>query len=52
MAAHQVLVEHLPVKRRLGWRLKCACGGRYPCPAREAALNELEARVPRLWWLP
>jgi hypothetical protein len=48
--AHQVLVDHLPVSRWFGWRLSCSrCGGRYPCPAREAALDELAGRATR-WW--
>jgi hypothetical protein len=49
MAAHQVLVEHLPVRRWFGLRLTCSrCGARYPCAARAAALDELAGRA--YWW--
>jgi hypothetical protein len=51
MQAHQVLVDHLPVARWFGWRLICSrCGGRYPCPVREVALDELAGRAGEWWW--
>jgi hypothetical protein len=49
--AHKILTDHLPVERWFGWRLTCSrCGGRYPCPDRQAALAELSVLVPGWRW--
>jgi hypothetical protein len=48
-AAHQVLVDHQPVPGFL--RARCGeCGGRYPCEAREQALNELTGDTQLRGW--
>lgn len=48
--AHEAMETHLPVQRRFRIRCRCQeCGEWWPCPARVAALDELEG-VWRTWW--